>query len=103
RSGAELVNEAAGGDDEDRGEERDLGGTDRTRRRPRAGCGRVGRRITHPWTAAATIRPIAMHIEPTTIASARFFFSTISSHRWYGVSLSTRMNAIQKTSTPISA
>jgi hypothetical protein len=34
-----------------------------------------------PWTAAATIIPIAMHMLPTTMASATFFFSMISAHR----------------------
>ena len=75
RAGGELVDEPAGGDDEDRGEKRDLGRADRGGRRPDA------RGLTHPCTAAATIMPIAMHIEPTTMARARFFFSMISSHR----------------------
>src|SRR5258706_13022594 len=57
----------------------------------------------YPCTAAATINPIAMHIEPTTIASATFFFSTISPHRSYGVILSMMTNMIQKIATPISA
>ncbi len=35
----------------------------------------------HPWIAADTIIPIEMHIAATTTASARFFFSTISSQR----------------------
>ena len=38
-----------------------------------------------------------MHIEPTTIASATFFFSTISSHRLYGVSLSMITKQSQRT------
>ena len=34
-----------------------------------------------PCTAAETISPIAMHMAPTTMASAVFFFSMISAHR----------------------
>ncbi len=75
RAGGELVDQPAGGDDEDRGEERDLGRADRGRRRLDA------RSLTHPCTAAATIMPMAIAVAPTTIASATFFFSTISSHR----------------------
>jgi hypothetical protein len=37
------------------------------------GSGSKGRReAAQPWIAAATISPIEMHIEPTTIASATF-------------------------------
>ena len=47
---------------------------------PWAGSGR--RRLgSYPCTAAETISPIAMHMLPTTMASAMFFFSTISPHR----------------------
>src|SRR4029079_4108439 len=93
RARDELVDEPAGGDDEDRGEERDLGEADGRRRVRRRGIdgGVLRPRGTYPCTAAATIRPIAMHIEPTTIASARFFLSQISSHSRYGVILSNRM------------
>src|ERR1019366_6703800 len=80
RARGELVDEPAGGDDEDRGEKRDLGRADRIRMRFRGGRNR--QRITHPCTAAATIMPMAMAIAATTIASAVFFLCTISSHRW---------------------
>jgi dephospho-CoA kinase len=36
---------------------------------------------TQPCTAAETISPMAMHMLPTTMASAMFFFSMISAHR----------------------
>ena len=83
RARGELVDEPARGDDEDRDEEGDRGRPDRRRRRERRLCGgaAIRHRITHPCTAAATIRPTAMHIEPRTIASATFFLSTISVQR----------------------
>ncbi len=44
-----------------------------------------------------------MHIEPTTIARATFFFSHSSSHRRYGVILSNRRNDSQRTPMPMKA
>ena len=41
-----------------------------------------------------------MHMLPTTMASATFFFSMISAHRSYGVSLSMITKQSQKTPTP---
>ena len=86
RAGRELVDQPAGGDDEDRGQQRDLGRARAPDRASAAAGASAAARSTaqsphQPCTAAATIMPIAMHIAPTTIASAMFFFSTISSHR----------------------
>ena len=51
------------------------------RGRPRGMLNFVANQVHYPWIAAETISPIEMHIDATTIASAMFFFSTISSHR----------------------
>ena len=95
RAGAQLVDQAARGDDEDRGEQGQLAGPDARRV--------AGIRPHQPWIAAAMIMPSAMNKAPTTIASATFFSSTSWCHRWYGVSLSMRMKAIHSTTTPITA
>jgi len=84
REGArrELVDQAAGRDDEDRRQQRDLARPDAKR----AGAGLRSWNGRHgsdrvQWIAAATMSPMAIAMAPTTIASAVFFFSTISDHR----------------------
>src|SRR5437773_4288964 len=53
-------------------------------------------RLALQWTATAIIMHIPIDMAATTTATATFLFSTISFQKWYGVNLSTMVNAIRK-------